>query len=204
MLFTKKKVKVFYKSYWERMLGYNFETEFAIYNYLCEQKIKRKTLKKIPSNKRFDTYFAWESHVKSLYCNAPLGELREFHKYLNHKNRGIDNQRNLSNNIILPIMLIILSVVVIPLIYDIAKTHDIINNYEWISVFVRDVILVIISVAKFYFIIGFTIWLINVASKSFTNTKQEEVYYVDYMKIINEIIEVKEIQRKDLSHKNST
>jgi len=198
MFLQKKKEKMSYKSYWERMLGYNYDTEFAIYNFLCDQKINIKALKRVPVNKRFDTYFAWENHVISLYCNAPLSELREFHKYLNNKSRINNNNSNLNINILIPIMITIISVVIIPIIFKIP------NNLGLGDTFVKSILLVIIFLALVYLVIGSILWLVSFATKTFVNTKQEEFYYKDYMEIINEILEEKEIQRKTFNHENGT
>lgn len=189
MFQQKRKEKISYKSYWESMLGYNYDKEFAIYNFLCDKKTKSKTMKRIPANKRFDTYFAWENHVESLYSNAPLGELREFYKYLNNKSRTNDNHSNLNINILLPIMITIISVVITPLLFEITNNYYKLNNSGVSNAFVKDVLLVTISLAMFSFVIGSILWLVNFASEAFLNTKQEEFYYKDYMKIINQILE---------------
>lgn len=200
MFLQKKKEKMSYKSYWERMLGYNFDSEFAIYNFLCDQKIKKKDLKKVPIDKRFNTYYAWENHVKSQYCNAQLNELQEFYKYLNHKKRGNDNHNILNGNILMPMMITIISVLVMPVVFDITNNYDKINNLGLSNIFVKKVLLVSISLAQLYFVTGCILWLVIFTSKAFVNSKQVEVYHEDYMKIINEIIVKKRAQALNLLH----
>lgn len=192
MLFQKKKEKMSYCSYWERMLGYNYDTEFAIYIFLCDRKIKRKYLKKVSANKQFNTYFEWENHVKSLCCNAPLSELNEFYKYLNHKSRSTDNHSNLNINILNPIMITIFSVVLTPIMYGITNNYDNLNNLISSDTFVKNVLVVMMCLARLYLLMGTIIWMVGFTSKAFVNTKQEEFYYADYLKILNEIIEEKE------------
>lgn len=194
MLLQKKKEKMSYSSYWERMLGYNYDTEFAIYNFLCDRKIKRKDWKKVPTNKRFNTYFAWENHVKSLYCNAPVNELQEFYKYLNNKNRSNYNTNILNNNMFIPMMITILSVWVMPIMFEITKNYDRINNLGLRSTFVKEVIFFLILMAQIYFVTGCILWIVIFVSKAVVNAKQEEAYYEDYMKVINEIIVQKEAE----------
>jgi hypothetical protein len=189
MFQQKKKEKISYKLYWERMLGYNYDTEFAIYNFLSDKKVKSKIMKKVPANKQFDTYFAWENYVRSLYSNAPLGELKEFKKYLNNKSRSNNNHTNLTNNILIPITITIISLVITPLIFVITNNYSILNNLRLSNVFIKVALLVIIFPVLLSLLICFILKMVSLASEAFLDTKQEEFYYNDYMKIINQILE---------------
>jgi hypothetical protein len=188
MLFRKKIEKMSYSLYWERVLGYNYNTEFAIYNYLCDRKIKRKELKNLPANKRFNTYSEWENYVKSQYCNAPVSELKEFIRYLNYENRINGNRKILNSNILTPMMVTILSVWVMPFIFEINKNYDRINNLGVSSNIVKGVLFVIIPMVQVYFVAGVILWFVIIVSSAIVNNKQEEAYHEDYMKIINDII----------------
>lgn len=142
-----------------------------IYNFLCDKKIKSKIMKKVPANKQFDTYSAWENYVKSLYSNAPLGELKEFKKYLNNKSRSNNNHNNWTNNILIPITITIISVVITPFIFVITNNYNILNDLQLSNVFIKVVLLVIIFPALFSLLICFILKMVSLASEAFLDTK---------------------------------
>lgn len=188
MSLRKKKVNVGYGTYWEKMLGYNYSREFTIYNFLYGQEIKRKELKKIPADKKFRTYSAWEDYVKSLYQNEPISELDEFIKYLNYRKR-IDSVSNmLTHNLLIPLMITLLSVCVMPALYDIPQSSAKIDNLVLSSLFIEIGISFFVFLLQFGFVIGSVVLIVIMVSKAVLNSKQVEVFYEDYMKIIDIII----------------
>lgn len=188
MFSRKKELKVGYGSYWERMLGYNYSREFAIYNFLCGQELKKKELMKIPIDKKFKTYSAWECYVKSLYQNGPLSELGEFIKYLNFRKRIDSASSILTHNLLIPLMITLLSVWVMPALNDIPQNGVKIDNLGLSSLVMEIGVSLFIFLLQFGFVIGSIVGIVLMISKAVFNSKQVEVFYEDYMKIINDII----------------
>ena len=193
MSLRKKKVNVGYRTYWERMLGYNYNREFTIYNFLCGQEIKGKELKKIPADKKFRTYSAWEDYVKSLYQNGPLSELGEFIKYLNFRKRMDSVSNMLTHNLLIPLMIMLLSVWVVPVLYNIPQSCPKIDNFG---------ISLLILLLQFGLVIGSIVLIMIMVSKAVLNSKQVGVFYEDYMKIIDRIIADKNNCISDSSKNN--
>jgi flagellar biosynthesis/type III secretory pathway M-ring protein FliF/YscJ len=85
-------------------------------------------------------------------------------------------------------MITILSVWVMPIMFDITNNNDKINNLGLSSNFVKGVFFVVIPLVQIYFVAGVILWLVIFVSSAIINNRQEEAYHEDYMKIINEII----------------
>lgn len=173
---SKKKTKPALQVYWEEKLCINYEEEFDQYKKLCnilplkENLFKRKN----KTQQRYDTYSGWKFYILHSIDELNLKELKEYSRYLNQKYRENDVQFGLSQTLLYPFTICILSPTISYLLDDL-------NNTGNILFFVCFMVLVILI---FYDLVG---------------TREEPIYkhfYFDMKEIVNEKIETIESNEK--------
>lgn len=73
----------------KRWYGFDFKTEKVIYCYLCCRRVKRKALRNLDQNLKFETYQQWNDYVCDKYQRYKKAELAEFSRYLNQMIRNL-------------------------------------------------------------------------------------------------------------------
>lgn len=76
---------------------FDFEKEFAVYKYLCGEKVTNKQWKYINDNNSFEFYGQWETYVRQKYQEYDVNKLSEFRKYLQHRKRKMELHNNYWN-----------------------------------------------------------------------------------------------------------
>ena len=188
----KKNDKEEYGYYWQRMLGYKYSRELAIYKSVCGQKLKKEDRLKVHTGKRYKTYTKWEEYVRILYNNAPLAELEEFYKYLNYKKRADSTADILTLNLLPPLVISMISVWLLPAIDKIPENNLELAGKELSSVLVAIGVDFFLFMLCFAVLIGSIVCLTIMMAKEVVRSKQIVAFYEDYMKIIAEIIKEKE------------
>lgn len=124
----------------------------------------------------FKTYSAWECYVRSLYQDEPLSELNEFIKYLNYRKRIDSTAGVLTYNLLIPLMIALLSTWIMSALNDISP-----NDIKIMHSF-------FVFLLQIDFVMGAIVFFEIILSKLVFSDKQVEVFYEDYMKIIDGII----------------
>lgn len=78
-----RKRKRNYKEIGKQCYLFDVDHEMIIYEYLCMYKIKRKKLKKLNEEEKFNSFLEWEKYIHSKYQDCDSNELLQFEKYLN-------------------------------------------------------------------------------------------------------------------------
>lgn len=195
--------KKYYKMYWKRILGYDFNSEYTIYKYLCGE-VKWREKRKIPVNKKFKLYSEWKDYVELFYKRKELCEIKEFYRYLNCKKRVLCASNKFNNSFISPFVIALTAGSIVPILLKLQLPNinykEITNNISHITLFQKIIVLVILLIiALFVFILllalvvlPFVFFLISSFSEV-SDYKLKIDFYEDYMEIISQIIE-KEIQ----------
>lgn len=107
-----KKKKVEIEKYWERRLGLKYSEELEYYNRLCGKEYNHDMLRKnskynIDSN--FSAYKQWRNYILTSIENVDLHELEEYSKFLNQQVRDNENMFTLSQTILIPFIVCLVS-----------------------------------------------------------------------------------------------
>lgn len=73
----------------KRWYDFDFYLEKAIYDYLCCKRVKKKMLRKLEENLKFETYQQWKQYVIDKYQKLSDVELAEFSRFLNQEIRDM-------------------------------------------------------------------------------------------------------------------
>ena len=69
----------------ENFYHFNYKQEELIYKYSCYKRLKKKELKSIKNNQRFDSYLQWKQYIYNKYKDYPKSKLVNFSRYLNQR-----------------------------------------------------------------------------------------------------------------------
>lgn len=104
----KKKEGLDYKDYWKNRIGYNYETEIAIYAYVCRSsRGLPKKQREVDEKYQFNSYNEWKLHVMSSILNKQV-DIKEFRRYLINKRRTCYSSLDLLNVLLIPIVVYLL------------------------------------------------------------------------------------------------
>ena len=204
--------KINYIEYWNRRVGFKYEDEFLIYRYLCRESIKSKELKRLPVDKRFNSYLLWSQHVRSGCESQKKEELEEFYHYLNVKKRRGKMARNFLNSFCVSIIAAFFSGGIIYSIVDhVTLTLDVNWLKNCIELFALNKYRMILGIGLFVisFLIICLVIIVTILIAECLLMKDpirstKEVYFIkDYIKIVKEIIKEKEEKESSLRLKSS-
>lgn len=84
-----KKSKRSPKERGKRWYNFDFQFEKAIYDYLCCKRVKKKMLRKLDENLKFESYQQWKQYVVNKYQKLSVAKLTEFSRFLNQEIRDL-------------------------------------------------------------------------------------------------------------------
>lgn len=73
----------------KRWHEFNLKSEKNIYCYVCCKRVKKKALRDLNEELKFETYQQWKQYVCNKYQNYNIDELIEFSRYLNQMIRNL-------------------------------------------------------------------------------------------------------------------
>lgn len=161
----------------KRRYGFNFPLERDIYCYLCCVRMKKKYIKKLDTNLKFNSYCEWKQYVNNKYTNFNNEELIEFSRYLNQMSRNIKPGKEYWNLFIPVIMTII-----------IAKIFEIIWNRAFNSPDISLLIVAINSIILTFVVTSIMYFLVLQTFMPLWNESIRENMIKDYKEIIDEMI----------------
>lgn len=71
----------------KRRYDFDFQLEKIIYCWVCCLYVKKKKLKKLDNNLKFNSYKQWKEYIQNKYSSCNNETLFEFSKYLNQRIR---------------------------------------------------------------------------------------------------------------------
>lgn len=183
MLKGKRKKRTF-ENVGKRWYDFDFQLERAIYCYLCCKRMKRKNLRKLDENLKFDSYHQWKQYICNKYKTFDKERLIEFSRYLNLGLRNIKPNKEYVNLIIQCFVPVALSIIA-------DKFLDL--NFESSGIsFISFLIVRIV-------LIGFWVMSIfDIIITTFTPIIENNIdlnMYIDYKEIIDGIVNEMEQRR---------
>lgn len=188
-----------YCEYWKKRLNYDYKEEYSIYKYLCGGMKHKRQEKKISEDRRFEAYSAWKEYVITCYETADLEKLKEFHKYLNMCSRVEKSEKGMSNTLFLPLYsafatLLLTKIDWTDMVTVSKEFADKMIEYGWDLGGIMSVLFAIwISIVIVFglLILVPIFFMVLQMLKAAISEGEIEVFYNDYMEIINEVIRQK-------------
>lgn len=160
----------------ENYYDFFWNTEETIYLYVCRKKIKKKNLKKLDTNLKFETHGQWEQYVRNKYDTYSKEKLMDFSRYLNQNLRDIKPDREYWK-ISIPIVLTLILENFFELIFEICKEQIVSFGDGIARIFATGIVCSYLFVACANLV------------KNIWSTKEDEYFIIDYKEIINEMIQ---------------
>lgn len=189
----KKNKGLDYKEYWEDKIGYDYETEIAIYAYVCRtSKSLIKRQKNIDKRYQFDSYNEWKYHIIESVKNKKI-DLNEFRHYLVNQKRRNSPSKGILDTMGAPVMVCLVSIIINAVLQFYTDTN---LNLKFLFVNTLSisskviVVLVIVFILAIPGVVFFIIWLLVLKGfMKYSDTyKLEESFYEDYIEIIDSVI----------------
>lgn len=153
--------------------NFDFAKEKKIYCYVCCSRLKKKELRTINSQYKFESYLDWESYVQNKYKNCSNDQLKQFSRYLNQNMRNIKPGKEYIN-------------ICFPVIVTLAfsKYLEYVCGFKWVS----NILLVLIYVVMIFVLLQFLKILLSNIIIPLLNNDIEENMFNDYKEIIDNMI----------------
>lgn len=189
-----------YREYWKERLNYDYNKEYNIYKYLCGGMRHKWQEKKVPKEKRFETYSAWKEHVIACYETRDLDKLKEFRRYLNRCRRVEKSTKGMPNALILPLYSAFATQILTKIDWTVMldaskKFADDMIEYGWDVEIIMSILfimwLVIVIVFGLLIFIPIVVMIINILKAAIMEGETES-FYEDYIEIMDEVITQKE------------
>lgn len=162
--------------------NFDFEREFAIYKYLCGEKITKRQWEYIDDDNSFEFYSQWENYVRQRYQDCEVSKLSEFRKYLRHRKRKMEPQNFYWNVAFSALMGCFLADGVKVLLNDMSMLNELLKG-----IMPRTMILLfafILCVAT----IGVLLWLIMAYLEKIFTGDLKKYFFDDYDYIIQKLL----------------
>lgn len=156
----------------ENFYHFNYGKEKLIYKYVCYERLKKKELKKINSNQKFDSYLQWKLYICNKYKDYPKNKLLNFSRYLNQRVKRAKPFKEYTSIFITAC----LSCLITELVDTLIKTEDLSDYPLWSKIFC----LLIVFISMFY--------IIYEMIKSMSDNNFKENFFNDYKEIIDEML----------------
>ena len=75
----------------KEIYGFDLQSERYIYDYLCCFRMKKKKLRQLDNEHKFNSYKQWEKYIKGKYSGYDSETLIEFSRYLNQRIRIVNS-----------------------------------------------------------------------------------------------------------------
>lgn len=168
------------KQYWKNKIGFDCNKELLIYQYLCGT-IKRRKVKQLDEAEKFQEYKTWKNHVKKSFTSCDNDNLLEFYHFIKSNARSCNNILETYTHFALPLIIAVIASWFITKLLDSAILNDSqmqsSSFLEQFIVFAINSVLIILS----FLIIAF---LFIYFMKDYFNSKNEAVFWKDYLEII--------------------
>lgn len=165
---------------------YDFDVtiQYPIYKYLCGEKLRRREFRKLENETKFFTYRSWHNYVYNKYREYDKTVLREFVKYLKHREKKSICFKNFNNLIYTAVLSAFFSFLFSGII-SLVLQSDVNINMSWPGT--------VIWVILFMFFIGISmipimIYIIVDSYNSYADDINKSLFFKDFRKIIEEII----------------
>jgi|GEM_PF-827056 predicted amino acid-binding ACT domain protein len=165
--------------------GFNYEEEKRIYKYACDS-CKKREIKKLSEDRKFNTYLGWKEYVWSRYSCYDKSRLIDFLHFLRLKERNTKPVEKLSELIFAASYGFI-----------IAKFSNIFLEAQQDIENIKKLVIALIFTVIIIVLIGGSFFLItNLFMGSISSNNMDRNMYEDYINIIQEIIQSKENEEK--------
>lgn len=189
----KKNKGLDYKEYWEDKIGYDYETEIAIYAYVCRSsKSLSKKQQEVDDSYQFDSYNEWKFHVVRSISNKQV-DLKEFKRYLVNRKRTSNSSLDLLNVLLIPIVVYLLGELLMGGYKVFTSMSMTPINFEGATMQLN--ILINFLVALFLImipcvILSISLWkILKMVITTYSNSTIEKSFYEDYIEIVNRVID---------------
>ena len=163
-----------YKKIGKQYYSFDVDHERIIYEYLCMYKLKRKKLKKLNEEEKFNSFLEWEKYIYSKYQGYDSNGLLQFEKYLNGRLINIKPIREYWNMACTALFTLILSETIKGVTQVMSTPVN--RTYNLISVFCT------LAVICFALLL-----LIKRIIEPIWDNNTEENLYKDYIQIIEQM-----------------
>lgn len=209
-----KEKKFKYDILWTEVLNFDEVSELSVYQYLCGSS-KKKILKNIPEDKRFERYAAWKNYLEELYGSRDVELLKEFYRYLNNLKRMEKTEKSFFGGFFTPFGSGILTGYLFPKVMELdwlQTFNDFLQIYieifrtgSSVSAIALFLLVSVIAIAVLFFILALILfpfgYVIFYIIKNHFSYNLKENFYEDYMEILQELIQRKiEKQQKAETH----
>lgn len=153
--------------------NFDFAREKNIYCYVCCSRLKKKELRTINSQYKFESYLDWERYVQNKYKNCSDDQLKQFSRYLNQNIRNVKPGKEYIN-------------ICFPVIVTLAfsKYLEYVGVFEWNS----NILLVFIYVVIMFALLLFIMILLSYILTPLLDNNIVENMFKDYKEIIDDMI----------------
>ncbi|MCM1082065.1 MAG: hypothetical protein NC428_01170 [Clostridium sp.] len=102
-MFSKIKKKMHKRTFdciGKEFYNFDYNQEKIIYKYVCYKRLKKKQLKCIKNNQRFDSYLQWKQYICNNYKDYSKSKLINFSRYLNQRVKNLKPNKEYNNILI--------------------------------------------------------------------------------------------------------
>ncbi len=179
---------------WKEYYDIDLEYEKIVYRYLCGI-LKRKKLKRLKIEDRFERYYDWKEYVKLKL--GKLDNMDELYRFLNLKKRGTNSYKEVYGLFCIPIFVFLFSEMIMDFtkIFNNVKIQDIIKVMESLHSLGAKIIVAVFCIIIFALMIiilsGLPFFMVYVTIIDHWKANEEANFMEDYMEIIKEMIDEK-------------
>lgn len=165
---------------------FDFKKELNVYRYLCGERMTTSEWDALEDIYKFSSYKQWKIHIWQKYKDYNIGKLKEFSRYLCHRERSIKPQ-NEYWIVVFPILFTIFIDKVYGEIVDQSIPNSIINGgYSIKTLYCVCIVIGFIGISLFLILI-----IKEFINKIWGNNLDSN-FCCDYREIIDEIVKEKE------------
>ncbi len=185
-MFHKRQPKKDIKKIGKNKYIFDFDQEIIIYKYVCCKRLKKRELKKLNKNQKFDYYSEWKQSICDRYKDYNNEKLLNFSRYLNQRIRNVRPNKEYSK-MYTPIILSLGITSVYNALMN-TEENDLIDYSTALKISFT-LIYVFLIVASLFFLVWYTY-------KPIFENDDEENLLKDYKEIIDEILDVRKKEKK--------
>lgn len=168
----------------KRWYDFDFQLEKAIYDYLCCERVKKKMLRKLDEDQKFESYQQWKQYVLDKYQKLSAAKLTEFSRFLNQEIRDLKPSHEYWS-----IMGSALMAVIFTNVIDVALRTEV--DFKGIPAWGIPIIIILIEIVIVLLVL---FCIVQAMSPIFDNSASEGLLR-DYKEIIDGIISEKDKAR---------
>lgn len=177
--------------------AFDIDNEMIIYKNLSFYNLKRKEKKKLEKHMKFNTYEAWKSYIVEKYSMHSVEYLKEFKRYLNHKLRRSNSFKSYWG-LFIPVFLTLIFTEFTKLYIEAMSTDFSLG----INLLLDLIIMFLFYIFVTTIIFGAMFLLVKVIVMPSLDNEIQNNLLIDYMEIVNEIIDKKTVQKGKIDDTN--